>query len=319
MKTKILLFTFLLHLLLLAKVDLNGQPPCQPSTISYFFSLPHLQNYPPINSGMPYETIIGYIVSDSVCKTFRADTLNSFIQKLTFNDTLKYFMKYYYWMVDYNPLVFLQYTINSPQNYLKPRFIEEDLNHQIWKSTKSVALDLISESYYILHVYVSDTINVENVNWTGYGCKNMTVVSSQVIDTLKGKVIPMLESGTNNIAAKNSPKLQTTGNIFIFNFCNQWERINQVELNDGNGNAWLLPNFEYILFLKPRIICNDSTNSYISMYPIGNHSQSFGMYRIQDGLVHDIGNDFGLGEYVPVAIFKQNLQTLINQIKYYLP
>ncbi len=207
---KLIAFFILIFIIFFINLNSNlkSQPPCQSSTISYFYSVPLLQNYPPLNSGMPLETIVGYIVADSVSKSLSIDTLHKFIQSLTFNDTLNYLMKYYYWMVDYNPIQYLQYAINPPYKYVKPRFIEEDLNRQIWNTTKNVPLDLIIEAYYILHIFVNDTNIVGYNNGTGYGCKNMTVVSSQIIDTIKGQVIPTIDTKNNNIVNKNNLSLQ---------------------------------------------------------------------------------------------------------------
>lgn len=92
-------------LLIFSTAALTAQPPCKPNSKSYFYEMEHLQSYPPFSTGMPYETLIAYVAADSVCRNSHADYLHDFMKRQNGNDTLRYIMKYFYWMTDYNPFL----------------------------------------------------------------------------------------------------------------------------------------------------------------------------------------------------------------------
>ncbi|MCE5305008.1 hypothetical protein LLG34_04860, partial [bacterium] len=89
-------------------------------------------------------------------------------------------------------------------------------------------------------------------------------------------------------------------------------------LTDTNGVTWLKPGKEYIVFLIPTLLCaNISSGMYIEIWPYGSYSLSGGMFPIENGIVYDEGNDFGLGQYVPVEIFKAKIREIILAITTY--
>ena len=73
--------------------------------------IPFPADYPPINSGMPYDVMLGYIYYDSLVRYFNEhNTLRSDSIGLTFGaDTIRKALKYAYEMTDYDPTAWFQY------------------------------------------------------------------------------------------------------------------------------------------------------------------------------------------------------------------
>ena len=68
--------------------------------------------------------------------------------------------------------------------------------------------------------------------------------------------------------------------------------------------------------LKVRVRINNYFNVIITITPHGDsRSASSGMYPIEDGIVIDESNDWGLGKNVPVNEFKAHLMKMIDNIK----
>jgi len=69
-------------------------------SLEYQIQLP--SNYPPLQTGMPYDIMLGYVYFDSLTRAFTYDSLMSIIPLLNYSDTLKYAMKYLYKLDDYD-------------------------------------------------------------------------------------------------------------------------------------------------------------------------------------------------------------------------
>jgi hypothetical protein len=187
------------------------------------------------------------------------------------------------------------------------------------------AIELVVAASYILHVAIKDTIIVYKYDEASnrdaeHGERpNVTIVSATVLDTLKGKVIPTVSSNPNVMKQKNQniDKFQLEGNELIFSFSNFLLLHNSIPLNKDQGNAWLQPGREYILFLETAMLCIDDEYFYYTIFPRKNYTGLYGMYRIIDGNVYDETEDFDLGKYVPVHQFKEHINSMINKIKYY--
>jgi len=215
----------------------------------------------------------------------------------------------------------------------------EDLAGTIAKSPNAgKQKQAILRTSYILHIYVDTTVPFHKVKgemWYEQLLKDWTIVYSQVLDTIKGKKLPDINTGV--IARKEQLNLSSNGgdsvssittpiNIpnnvnLIFDYCDEWSLdeghpITRTLL-DKEGNTWIKPKKEYIVLLAPNYDCytNDGL-FYYSLWPVGG-SYSYGMYPVEDGNVLDEGNVWGWGKSVPLNVFKQNLNTLLNEIKNY--
>lgn len=72
---------------------------------------------PPITSNMPYDVMMSWIASDSVCRTMNIDAVESFLRH-TSDDTVKMAMKYYYRLHSYNPLALEKHRFEAAANPL---------------------------------------------------------------------------------------------------------------------------------------------------------------------------------------------------------
>ena len=105
------------------------------------------------------------------------------------------------------------------------------------------------------------------------------------------------------------------------NYWYRWKK--QLDaLVDEDGNTWVNPDREYIVFLCFMGIDASAHKRYYSLVPSYryNHLADFShcnMYPIENGNVIDEGNILGFGEVVPVEVFKQHIRNKINEIKNY--
>lgn len=104
--------------------------PCD--TISagsnYRISINDFTNEIHLSTDMPLNVMIGYLVLDSVSKNAKLNQVSEFLNRQTYNDTLKYLAKYLYSMLDYDPIRFFHYMHYSNPNRwdILPGFIHED-------------------------------------------------------------------------------------------------------------------------------------------------------------------------------------------------
>lgn len=293
-----------------------SQLPCDSSSKSYFYEADKLKNFPPINSDMPNDVMLGYIVADSVLKTANLVQIEDFINRQDnniFSDSLKYFLKYFYKLSDYDPITLNQFAMESPEDYVFPNIVKSELSYFFNQNLDSGAqYDYLINSSYILHVTINDTAQIY-IDSTNPACTYTTAVSATVIDTIKGKNIPNIQINPNMVGFKKlKDKIQSgTGATFVFQYCNQWPQAGGNKLL----NNFVVPTKEYIVILLVRPLCefNDKTYNTITPYLIPDFG--CGMYRIENGMVMDVGNEWGLGQSVPVQQFKDRIRTYINNIE----
>jgi hypothetical protein len=171
---------------------------------------------------------------------------------------------------------------------------------------------LLLSSYIIAHVEITDTFRVYPTN--AAICHNLVEVMCSIIDTIKGNYIPPCMNAAPGY--KSVTSIQNIPlNCLQFEYCCEWERGNYGEyLCDTSGNAWIKEGMEYIVFLRPRLICSDSSTVYMNLTPVGNKSYYFSMYPIINGYVQDVNNELGFGVSVLVDDFKNQLNEKISQI-----
>ncbi|GEM_PF-1890948 len=330
---------------------LSAQEPCNPTSknLLYYtlnFVLDSSVGYPPLHTDMPYDVMIGYIALDSAARTaistHKAPQLFEFIDRQTYNDTLRTIMRYRYKMIDYNPVVYYDYLYGPPDGYVPMVNIDRALTVAIGKSNplhQTVAFDEVFNAYWILHIRVDDTLRIKD---RGLSCEAVTAASVDILDTIKGRVFPMRYSNIQpySMPGTINPENVYPSNKLIIQYCNEWRRgniygnqgdqlvtlvdsngaplYNPYTLVDSNDVTWLKPGKEYIVFLHPEIVCiSPFIAMYISIDPYSGESFSEGMYPIENGIVFDEGNEFGLGQYVPVSEFKNNIRQRINEIIHY--
>ncbi len=309
----------------------SQNPPCKPSYQGLTFEYLKPSVYPPLYTDMPYEVMIGYIAMDSICKNMILDSVDKFLKQQTFNDTIKYLKKVMYEMNDYNPILFDVSQFNHDTNY---KIFGTDLVEYVKKSihrTQSVDTKFdynIISAAYIVHIKVTYTNLIYN-NLAKLA-KNQIIVTGKILDLIKGHYIPNCKyTGPSPIKRdeenKSLKKLPTTLNLIDsciqFIYCLEWTRGKNYEepfctkhMVDENGLPLIKQDTEYIVFLRPILICETTSNYYYSLRPLDPYSEVYTMYPIIDGLVIDPGNDFGFGRGLSVEEFKNKLKSRINMI-----
>jgi hypothetical protein len=92
---------------------------------------------------------------------------------------------------------------------------------------------------------------------------------------------------------------------------------NTAGMYDANGDFWIKPDHEYIVFTAANFSYTDTTGqAYFHIWPLAGPS-SRGLFPIENGNVIDEKNFFGWGTSVSLETFKTNLQAIINEIKNY--
>lgn len=312
-------------------------------------AFPIIRNFPPINTGMPIDILLGYIYLDSLLKSSTNHTLDSMLNTMnSSNDTLKYALKYLYRLVDYYPVIFKQYAneINFYQNR-GPRKIKIigatgdtlsptvgpysvnliKLKSKIEEKFKDVFLGQSKLAYYSM--FLADYIlRVHIINIDSILCKNVSSsyyrynVTASIIDTLKGKVIPVVS--LNNQTKKNIEKL--TGLDYLFNF--QFTPYNYGMLyvtgaeplyskqDTSFSDSWkfkMKTGQEAIVFITLDNQLYDYQRDY---YDFDLEPRcSLNALKIENENVYDINNVWSNQTIIPYQNWKQIFSTLQNNIK----
>ncbi len=301
----------------------SQNPTCMPEYLGLSYSEQIITNNPPLSMYMPFDILIAYIALDSVSRHVEYNDFEKFLNNQTsINDTLRYIMKYLYKVVDYNPLLFYQSTNKQDNQISHPLSIVLDIYDKIEKITDKPLLDrYLLESSYIFHIRATDTIQI--IDTSAVWARTVHFVSANVIDTIKGKVFPNCYIQENVIEGSDKKKLMLSDNpaCIKFEYALEWERKGHGDITglseplyDNDGNPWIKPEQEYIIFLRIVLICNDSLNTFFTISPFGPKSSTYNIYPINDGIVYDPGNDFGFGINKTADEFKSLLRERINYI-----
>jgi len=288
------------------------------------YKIDHPSNYPPLRTDMPYDVMLGYVYFDSLSRTYGYDSLLSIVRNLTYSDTLKYAMKFLYRLNDYDPITFFQYLYCHPGGYpnlVSPSTLLLELSRQAAKvypdSFQSVCLCLVDA---ICHIRISDTS--ATVDTTIPFLDKVILVTAEVLDTIKGKVLPSCAYDIYSAKRNNEQKNLLEPNCLQFEYRLSWENdinstsfiFNKATLYDTSGKSWLQKDKEYIVFLAFTNMGRDTTSNYAIFYPGLQHSTYIGLYPIQDGKVLDENNDFGFGTGLTVSEFKIRLRQRIHNM-----
>lgn len=303
-----------------------------------FFNYPNLHTIPPITSDMPQDVMFGYSTLDSIRRNGDYSSFKDFINKQTYNDTIRTIFKYYYKMLDWNPMLFQSYIKNTDYSKLPLPIIQEEIVEKYFNISPSRGNTLVALSYFIYHIRVLDTLRF--FDSTSVTFQRGLKCYSEILNIHKGNI---LESNCNiqenNLSVKNigysNDTLQITNPILCFDIRLDWHRGEvpgdvvltgidnypwsgiKEKMVDSLDVPWMKANQEYIVFLKPVLIeYNESYNSY-QLFPVDFNSLTKGIYPIIDGYVQDPSNDFGLGTSVPYLEFIQNLNNIVSEIKNY--
>ncbi len=286
-----------------------------------FFAFPLLTSYPPFQTDMPLNVLIGYVGFDSLARHADKDAVNKTLRNLTYSDTAKYAAKYLYEIVDYNPVKFFQWAYTSPQTGMyknapanvRKRFAAR-LDSIAPKSLNAIPL-LMSDV--IAHIKVTSVMS--SVDQTASLAKSAQLVTSYILDTIKGRKVP--DCITSSFKSSGDPNLErASGGCLQFDYRLEWPRFNHSSrlsyedstLLDGQRTPWVKTNTEYIVFLMFGNLQRDDTYNYATMTPVVGWGTTVCMYPVIGGRVYDPYDDFGYGTGLTVAQFTAALRNNIN-------
>jgi hypothetical protein len=274
---------------------------------------------------MPYDVIIGYLAFDTVRKHSTYDEFDEFLVRQTYNDTMKYIMKYLYKMQDYDPIKYYLTLYYNEYDYLLPNELHISLTDNIRRVSPYPYLDyLLFKSSIIAHVFVNDTMRVTDS--TSFLSPQAVIVTCEVLDTIKGKVFSVCNDYNNySIRKEGDPtktimNIETINNCLQFEFRTKWERGNKYSGNylvDSLDQPWIKKDREYLVFLRLGNICSDSVNTYLDLSPFIDYSLTCNMYPIVGGVLQDYGNELGFGTTVPIIQIKNSIRNRISEIVNY--
>lgn len=306
--------------------DING-------ALAQRFSVPTIT--PPLNSSMPFDVLIGYIIGDSIARNLNIAQRDSLFRNLTYSDTLKYALKYLYKMVDYDPISFFQWGSYRPIPTMYPS-APGVLHHALLERTRKIYPDkqrtaMLSTADVIAHIKVNSTQH--KIDTTAVHAKNAVAVTATVIEPIKGQRIPNCwvdsrakgekeRSLASVLISTEGDKPAVPGACLQFEYRLEWPRLNKSMLRtnldstlvDANGKQWVQPDMEYIVFLRFAGLGRTANYNYAVLIPVAWFGTTCSIYPIIDGKVYDHYDDFGFGSGLTPEQFKSALGNKIHSI-----
>ncbi len=199
---------------------------CEDSLQMFQIKSPILTSLPPLQTNMPLDVLVAYIGADSIARTATPRQMNGIVDSMfSLNDTLKQFGKYLYQVVDWNPVLFMQYQLETqyrrkgiPNDTL--HFVDENGNPtdtaagalpDLYRIGLTFAIPAMRSKYvkyapsgmtkeaarallvadYVLRVRVDSVDSCRNYQTPESTALRFSAYAT-VLDTLKGKVFPNL-------------------------------------------------------------------------------------------------------------------------------
>lgn len=306
----------------IANTAWSQEPPCYPDYYGLTNESNTLTTSPPYSIYMPYEVLVGYIAFDSLTHYSYRDDQLEFLKRQTWNDTIKYIMRFFYETIDYDPVLFFQ-TEKHPDRY---SCHPGEIGYMISKIVEDISpygtMDaLLLESDIIAHIRATDTLRREMPDDIDYA-SIIAIATADIIELLKGNNIPPCKdvslSSPNLIEKQKVAETLDQDTCVQFEYRLGWNRAGGSDLRmvDTAGAQWIKPNQEYLVFLNFVLICSGNGKYYYTTLP-ALKTMTFSMYPIYDDRVYDPDNDFGLGNGVDIDVLKSALKARITEIKEY--
>ncbi len=317
------LFIFFLFLFSVPKLT-SQTVPCDSSYPYLAYEFDYLKQYPPYSMEMPYDVLLAYVALDSISYYSNDYAAKLFLERQTFNDTLKTIMKYFYKMVDFDPVRYQESRIyNDP--HIQSVSIGMSLKDYIETTVKKLSpyskIDYpLMRSNYILHVKVKGIID-ESDSSRPFPISSFYQIKCQILDTIKGKRIPLMhfpanQGGIINNSKSNNKSIQQSilpDSAFVFDYTPGWSG----GLWDDDGTPIIKIDGEYIVFLDGFVICYNKEKSYFEFRPAWPEYKSFLFFPIKNGNINDNSDSFGFGKNISVIEWKNKLRQRINEILNY--
>jgi hypothetical protein len=304
--------------------------------------VPIIRSIPPLSMSMPVEVLIGYIAMDSIGRFYndsafravRGKSLRDALYDLEpTDDTLQTIWKYLYKMIDYDPLKYNQFesqqSINQPTNYFRSMLFGKILLEGSYKFDhplkKRIASALVPD--YILRVQVV-SIDSMKATFSSFGDTSSYddfKITCIVLDTIKGKVIPM---DTISISESIKNKEEVKSVTYRFNFIVSKNSYFQIRMLDKYNHPF--PNVDSLIYDKTRKIMRvhhgqellislnlfntlwSKTHDYFQFSIVPLACQ--GVFPIVNGMVSDVNKVWSDSTWVPYETFKQRYNETVEII-----
>lgn len=218
---------------------------------------------PELTSGMDYETILGYIIMDSIGKSMTYNQLYNKTKEWKINniknDTIVSAIRSLYKMMDVNPIAVREYSINRSGTYQSSfeymeTFCVQLLEHFSNNENRWIFDDMFKSEYIL-------KIKVNSIDSTMYRDQDLVLVpdeitykiNAEVLDTLKGRVFKQgIISQLTQEKYNNNQNFQSNINFTHLNapYSNLFTGPHQHQsILDLKGNVRLKKDSVYIVFL----------------------------------------------------------------------
>ncbi len=259
---------------------------------------------PPLSTFMPLNVMYSYIVLDSICKVGTLQEVQSRLNLMS-NDSIRLAMRYYYDVLDYDPILFHKYamaTIGDP-NYpcSVPSFISTLFDLYQESADAGPKDNLLIWTSYIYHIRVRSQVARDDSN--KHTKMRKFCARADVLNKLKGTVLPdpsrMEDGGTEQITLWWGTEVPSWNNgIYIVD--------STAAFNVAEG--FLIPEHEYIVFvLAEPTHLNGSENSqgYLLSGTYDSNELGTWVLPVINGMVIDDDGYFGIGTEIEVQTFKE--------------
>ncbi|MDP4197956.1 MAG: hypothetical protein Q8922_12555 [Bacteroidota bacterium] len=321
----------------LCPLVMHAQTPAWPDSSGptnagcYRIAVPPLSQAPPLHTDMNWMTLLGYVWIDSMMRHPFTSTDWTALDSMQSPDTLKQFLKYWYAMTDYDPLLFEEYGRDAKyldtQYWGKPAgligYIAQKTS-QIMGDSARVATLLASA--YILHIRVRNvTRDFDTFAHLDSQAMPVCCVEATIIDTIKGVHIATGLCSLIYPVVQQVDSLPSTGCLH-FSYWPVWRKdggdwlrwskeSDSTSAFPSGSMGWdvLTPGNDYIVFLRSIYLDYDGINSYFALWPMMGDKVG-GIYPIHSDTVSDPSNYWGMGSSVPVSTFETGIRQRIWNI-----
>lgn len=248
------------------------------------------------------------------------------------NDTLRYFGKAWYELMDYNPILLnTSSKTNTGWRGIGTLNVYNAVD-KYCQYSDSPSLDrLLLSSSYVCLITVDDTLRLKSL--TTALAKTSITVTATINDMIKGQVVPSClnlippsSSQRNNVSITSipaTPSFQTNPSCIQFDYRLEmplWDGGGMVSYNgynavDSLGQPWIKKGKQYLVFLHTSSLCIDSLSLHMYITPLIYGKKQSYLMPVVDGMIYDIPNEFRLGVSNTVEQFITKLRQRIATIK----
>jgi hypothetical protein len=309
-----------------------------PPVNKFYIELPLQQKIPPIEEDMPYNVKLSYEVMDSFSRLeFQEWKTENWLKKVnTNNDTIQTIWKFANEMMDYDPLRLHQYLVDQYQESViyknRSTFNFNIFLKKIYeiKTPNNLKLYAALNSCFILKVKVIsvDSLETNRLRYNNDTSKLKSFqISCIVLDTIKGKVIPMKKTKLRNIENETKASDSTISPIFNFFYASnsypKYEKRNiefdrKPTLHDSliydfsQNILRIKPKQELIVFLDSRYLYSGKSLDYFQLTI--DHRYSKGILPIVDGMVSDVNKIWSDNTWIPYETWKEKYNEVVDII-----